>query len=319
MKIAFHGANAETFLPGFAELLDQRHDLILLSDQLTAPGEVEAFSSADVVIGVKYGSAMPPLSARLYQVPGAGYDGIDLAALPATVALCNVFGHEVAIAEYVMAALLSFHVPLAQADAQLRRGDWTYWAGKPTGLRSELSACTVGIVGFGHIGKTLAARCAAFGIEVHVANRSPVTDPGVRAHPLHDIAGVARQVDYLINTLPLTDSTRGLIGAEVLAVLPSHAIVLNVGRGPVIEERALYDALASGRIGGAVIDTWYVYPGPDGSNPHPGTLPFHDLPNLTMTPHMSGWTHGTISRRRAEMAENVNRLARGDGLFNRVR
>lgn len=319
MKIAFHGANAETFLPGFAERLDQRHDLILLSDPLTGPGEAEALSSADVVIGVKYAAGMPALTARLYQVPGAGYDGIDLAALPATTTLCNVFGHEVAIAEYVMAALLSFHVPLAEADSQLRRGDWTYWAGKPTGLRTELSAQSVGIVGFGHIGKTLAARCAAFGMEVHVANRSAATAPGVTMHALHDLGTMARQVDYLINTLPLTDTTRGLIGADVLEALPAHGVVMNVGRGPVIEERALYDALASRRIGGAVIDTWYVYPGPAAPNPHPGTLPFHDLPNVTMTPHMSGWTHGTIDRRRADMAENVNRLARGDDLLNRVR
>ena len=77
MKIVFHGANAETFLPGFAERLDQRHDLILLSDPLTGPGEAEALSSADVVIGVRYAAGMPALTARLYQVPGAGYDGID--------------------------------------------------------------------------------------------------------------------------------------------------------------------------------------------------------------------------------------------------
>jgi len=319
MKIVFHGANAETFLPDFAELLDQRHDLILLSDSLTAPGEAEAFSAADVVIGVKYAAGLPPLSARLYQVPGAGYDGIDLAALPATTTLCNVFGHEGAIAEYVMAALLSFHVPLAEADAQLRRGDWTYWAGKPTGLRTELSAQSVGIVGFGHIGKTLAARCAAFGMEVHVANRSAVKAPGVTVHPLTGLVTMAGQVDYLINTLPLTETTRGLIGANVLEALPAHGVVMNVGRGPVIDEQALYDALASHHIGGAVIDTWYVYPGPDAPNPHPAGLPFHELPNVTMTPHMSGWTHGTISRRRAAMAENVNRLARGDDLLNRVR
>ncbi|MBL4916979.1 2-hydroxyacid dehydrogenase [Szabonella alba] len=319
MKIAFHGANAETFLPGFADLLDTPQDLILLSDTLAGPGEAEAFATADMVIGVKYAAGMPALSARLYQVPGAGYDGIDLAALPGATALCNVFGHEVAIAEYVMAALLSFHVPLAQADAQLRQGDWSLWAGKPTGLRTELSAQSVGIVGFGHIGKTLAARCAAFGMEVHVANRSPVSAQGVTMHPLTGLAAMAGQVDYLINTLPLTDSTRGLIGAEVLAALPAHGVVMNVGRGPVIAEQALYDALASGRIGGAVIDTWYVYPGPDAPNPHPGTLPFHELPNVTLTPHMSGWTHGTIDRRRAVMAENANRLARGDELLNRVR
>ena len=130
---------------------------------------------------------------------------------------------------------------------------------------------------------------------------------------------MAAGLDVLLNTLPLTGETRGLIGAEVLAALPSRAIVMNVGRGPVIDERALYDALRDGRIAGAVIDTWYVYPVAATPAPLPSALPFHELPNVVMTPHMSGWTQGTIERRRAAMAENVNRLARGAPLLDRLR
>ncbi|MFV0490876.1 MAG: 2-hydroxyacid dehydrogenase [Pseudorhodobacter sp.] len=317
MKIVFHGANAKTFLPGFADLLDTPHDLLPLSDTLFETGETEALASADVVIGVHYSADFPELSARLYQVPGAGYDGIDIAALPKGCALCNVFGHEGAIAEYVMAALLSRHVPLAEADRQLRAGDWHYWAGKPTGLRTELSAQSIGIVGFGHIGKAVAARCLAFGMTVHVANRSTVTDKGVAAHPLTDLEQMAGEVDFLINTLPLAETTQGLIGKDVLVAMKPGAVILNVGRGPVIDETALYTTLKEGRIS-AIIDTWYVYPGADNPNPHPGTLPFHDLPNVILTPHMSGWTQGTIDRRRADMAANINRLVRGQALQNRV-
>lgn len=318
MKIVFHGANAETFLPGFADLLEERHDLLTLSDALGDGGEAEDYATADAIIGIRYGAGLPGLSARLYQVPGAGYDGIDLSALPPTTALCNVFGHEGAIAEYVMAALLSRHVPLAEADAQLREGNWHYWAGKPTGLRSELSAQGIGILGHGHIGKAVAARCRAFGMRVHVANRSPVEVEGITGHGLADLKAMAGQVDILINTLPLTETTQGLIGAEILAALKPGAVVLNVGRGPVIDEAALYAELKRGRID-AIIDTWYVYPGADNPTPHPGTLPFHTLPNVTLTPHMSGWTRGTIDRRRADMADNINRLARGEALRNRIR
>jgi phosphoglycerate dehydrogenase-like enzyme len=320
MHIAFHGANASTFLPGFADLLSVPHTITVLSDALDGEGEAQAFAAADVVIGVRLTVAHPALSARLYQVPGAGYDGIDLSAIPAGCALCNVFGHEAAIAEYVMAALLSRHVPLAEADAQLRRGDWHYWAGKPTGLRTELGAQSIGIVGFGHIGKAVAARASAFGMAVHVANRSAVSGPNLaRTWPLDAVAQMAGQVDILINTLPLTDTTRGLINAKVLAAMQPHAIVMNVGRGAVIDEDALYDALSARRIGGAILDTWYVYPGADTPNPMPANRPFHLLPNVTMTPHMSGWTEGTIARRRADMAENINRLARGAPLMNVIR
>ena len=98
----------------------------------------------------------------------------------------------------------------------------------------------------------------------------------------------------------------------------SDGVILNVGRGPVIDEQALFDALQSGAIGGAIIDTWYRYPSGKDQSPMPGNLPFESLPNVTMTPHMSGWTEGTIKRRKQTIAENVGRLARGEHLVNAV-
>ncbi|MGO4916406.1 2-hydroxyacid dehydrogenase [Pseudogemmobacter sp. W21_MBD1_M6] len=319
MKIVFHGNNAATFHPGFAGLLSAPHDISILSDTLDRADEVAALTGADVVIGVKLTPDHPALTARLYQVPGAGYDGIDLSLLPPDCALCNCFGHETAIAEYVMAALLSRHVPLAKADAQLRQGDWHYWAGGPDGLRTELGAQSIGIVGYGHIGQAVAARAAAFGMAVHVANRSPVAGGHLAAsYGLDALSDMLGRVDIVINTLPLTETTRGLIGIQALAAMQPHAILMNVGRGAVVDEDALYDALAGDRIGGAILDTWYVYPTPAAPHPLPGNKPFHLLPNVTMTPHMSGWTTGTIARRRAAMAENVNRLAAGDDLINQI-
>ena len=97
------------------------------------------------------------------------------------------------------------------------------------------------------------------------------------------------------------------------------AVLFNVGRGGVIEEAALYDALAGKRIAGAVIDTWYQYPEPGESRSMPSKLPFHALKNIVMTPHMSGWTGGTIRRRQQVMAENILRRMRGDACVNVVR
>jgi phosphoglycerate dehydrogenase-like enzyme len=98
-----------------------------------------------------------------------------------------------------------------------------------------------------------------------------------------------------------------------------HAVLINVGRGAVVDERALYAALRDRRIASAVIDTWYVYPSSDAPHPPPGNLPFHDLDNVVMTPHFSGWTTGLIARRRRTMAQNVRRLARGEPLVNVVK
>ncbi len=321
MNVVFHGDNGATVEPGFAELLTAEHDIVVLSDALNGAGEADHYRRADVVIGISLAAAHPNLSARLYQVPGAGYDGIDLSLLPAECALSNCFGHEGAIAEYVMAALLTHHVPLLEADAQLREGDWHYWAGGPANApRTELGAQSMGIIGYGHIGKALAARAAAFGMSVHVANRSAVQDKQLSAsYGLDALAEMVAKVDVVINTLPLTENTQGLVDANVLAAMQPHALVVNVGRGAVIDEDALYEALRDKAIGGAILDTWYIYPSQSEPSPLPASRPFHQLDNVTMTPHMSGWTTGTIARRRAAMADNVNRLAAGNELINRLR
>lgn len=184
MRIVFHGGNASVFRHGIEDELDDAHGIGTLPDVLDRPGDADAYRDADVVVGVRLTKDHPVSPGlKLYHVPGAGHDGIDAGALPEGSALCNCFGHEGAIAEYVMAALLARHVPLADADVRLRKGDWRWWAGRPDSLRTELGAQSIGIVGFGHIGKAIAARAAAFGMAVHVANRSPVGEAAGSPQP----------------------------------------------------------------------------------------------------------------------------------------
>ncbi|MAU95513.1 2-hydroxyacid dehydrogenase [Jiella pacifica] len=320
MLIVFHGANAETFSIGIEDRLGAGHEVVRVSDALDGDGEREAFEKAEIIVGIALKEHHPtPRALKLYQSPAAGVDQIDVGCLPEGSTLCNAFGHETAIAEYVMAALLARHVPLVRVDAQLRQGNWEHWAGRPTGLRSELRSQTLGIVGFGHIGKAIAKAAKAFGMRVLVANRSVVepTDVVDESFGLERLGEMAPMVDVLLATLPLTEETRGLIGADVLSALPNGAVIMNVGRGAVIEEHALYDAFASGRISG-IIDTWYRYPSVENPEPHPSELPFHELPNLLMTPHMSAWTTGTIARRQEVIVDNVRRISRGELPVNRV-
>jgi len=319
MKIAFHGANAGNFRPGFEAMLEGRHEIVDLSDALDKPGEREQFAAADVIIGIKLTASDPmPAALKLYHAPAAGTDMIDISRLPAGARLCNAFGHETAIAEYVMTALLSRHVPLVDADTRLRKGEWKYWAGRSDAMRTELGADTIGLLGFGHIGQAIAARAKAFGMRVVVANRSAVTASAIvdQSFRLDQLNRFMAAADAIVVSLPLTDDTKGLIGARELAAMRPAAIVLNVGRGPVIDEQALFDALKARRIGGAIIDTWYAYPTPANPTGSPSKLPFHELTNLVMTPHMSGWTHGTIHRRQQTIAGNIRRLARGEPLNN---
>ena len=318
MKIVFHGQNAANFRQGFEQLIAAEHQILDLSDALDLPGEQAHYESADVVVGIKLQSGMPvPLKARLFHAPAAGTDAVNTALLPAQCTLANCFGHENAIAEYVIAALLMRHVPLARADQDLRQQRWTYWAGRPTALRTELGAQTIGLLGFGHIAQTVAQRAKAMGMRVHVANRSPIQHPSVdqswTLDALHDFMG---SVDAVVVSLPLTDNTKGLVDALAIAAMRPDAVLMNVGRGAVIDEKALYDALASRQIGGAVIDTWYQYPTPTQTECAPSQYDFAALDNVLMTPHMSGWTAGTVRRRQETLADNIARLSRGEALIN---
>jgi phosphoglycerate dehydrogenase-like enzyme len=274
-----------------------------------------------VLIGVKLDASHPrPERIRLYHAPAAGIDAIDRSMLPPGTPLCCSPGHEHAIAEYVIAALLQKHIPLQAADRDLRVGKWTLWSQAPGTMRTELGASTLGLLGFGHIGKAIAARAKPFGMRVLVANRS-VVPPGPlvdASYTLDRLAEFMASADDVVVSLPLTKETRGLVGSEALSSIRRHAVIVNVGRGPVIDERALYDALATKRIAGAVIDTWYRYPSRVGDIVLPASLPFHELDNIVMTPHLSAWTHGTVRRRQQVMADNIGRLIRGAPLTNVV-
>ncbi len=320
-KIVFHGDNSANFRTGIEGLLHHTHHIVCVSQGLQEPGEQSHFESADVVVGVALNSSMPkPRKMRLLQAPAAGTDGIDRHCLPPNSQLANCFGHENAIAEYVMSALLVRHVPLAEADRSLRQGDWKFFAGRPDALRTELGSQVLGILGFGHIAKTLAHRAKAFGMRVVVANRSPVGPEASslvdQSFKLSDLNAFMASCDVVVVTLPLTENTKGLVDQLALSAMKSSALIVNVGRGPVIDESALFHALQNRQIAGAVIDTWYQYPSAETPECAPSQFNFASLPNVLMSPHMSGWTEGTVRRRQHTIAENINRLSQGLPLLN---
>ncbi|MEP6571764.1 MAG: 2-hydroxyacid dehydrogenase [Gemmatimonadota bacterium] len=262
-----------------------------------------------------------PEGLRLYQVPGAGYDAVDLALLPDSAVVCNAFGHEQAIAEYVMGALLMRQIPFARLDAELRKGDWASRGGLASSVHGELAGQTLGLLGFGHIGKAIAARAKAFEMPVLVANRSAVPNSPLvdRTFALAELPEFWAAADFYVTSLPLLPETRGIVGAEAFRRMKDSAVLVNVGRGPTVDETALFEALKTNAIGGAILDTWYRYPTGAEPSVQPSNLPFHSLPNVVMTPHMSAWTRGTIRRRQATIAENIERRLRGGECFNVVR
>ena len=316
--VVFQG-EAACFADQFAGCVANKSDLDVqcLPDPLVTDADRAAFADADVLVSYSYSAAVPrPARLRLIQVPGAGYEGIDFSAVPPGVLVCNTHGHESAIAEYVLGALLQRLIPYAAADSALRRNEWALLP--PGGARhGELAGRTMALLGFGHIGRAVAALARAFGMRVIAANRSAVTSPLIdRYFPLSALAEFWAQGDVFCISLPGLPDTAGLVGQAAFEAMRRHAIVVNVGRGATIDEAALFKALRQQRIAGAIIDTWYQYPTPENPAPAPARLPFHDLPNVLMTPHLSAWTEGTVSRRARLLAENVNRVRRGEPGLN---
>ncbi|MGH7415416.1 MAG: 2-hydroxyacid dehydrogenase, partial [Candidatus Rokuibacteriota bacterium] len=256
------------------------------------------------------------------QVPGAGLDRIDVRSLAPGIALANAYGHDVGIAEYVIGAMLAVTRRFCQVDADLRRGQWdSVWSGAPVPLWPELAGRTLGILGYGRIGQAVARRALAFDMNVMAIRRDatrpdPLRLPFLRGPEALD--EMLRRADHLAITLALTPATRGLIGARELGLMKPSAVLINVARGEVVDEDALYHALHEGALAGAALDVWYRYPAGAGPT-HPGHRPFHTLPNVLMTPHVSGWTDGMMDARAGVIAENIHRTARGEAPVNLIR
>ena len=321
LRLAFAGTFAGRLEPQVRAHLDAPCDIVVADE-----GSIAArLADVDVLVTMSFTAEMGGAAKQLalVQVPGAGLDRIDRAALPAGTWLANAYGHEIGIAEYVMGAMLALTRQFGTIDAALRRGVWqSQWAigAAPPPAWPELAGKTLGILGLGRIGQALARRARAFDMTVCAIRRATA---GADLDGLAWLRGpealddLLRVADYLAITLSLNDTTRGLIGARELALMKRTAVLVNVARADIVDEHALHHALQHGTIAGAALDVWYRYPTTAGRT-MPARAAFHELPNVLMTPHVSGWTEGMLEARARVIAANVSRVGRGEPPLNRI-
>lgn len=275
--------------------------------------------TADVLIAMRLSEQEARrIQCALLHVPGVGLDAVAIEALPGDVRVCNVYEHEIPIAEFVVHAVLD-HVIFGQPAALVDPVHWPQaYLQRP--FHGEAYGRHAAIVGFGAIGRATAVRLQALGMRVTAVTRSGQGAEAADAyHPVAELCTLLPQVDVLILCCPLDEQSRGMIGARELAAMRPNVLLVNVGRGPLVQEEALYNALASQQIGRAVLDVWYHYPVADQAVLAPSAFPFHALQNARCTPHISGWTDGLINRRYAFIASNIKRLCAGLPLLNLVR
>jgi phosphoglycerate dehydrogenase-like enzyme len=286
--------------------------------------QLEALASADVVICSSFNSqlAAGARKLRLVHVTGAGYDKISLPDLPPGAAVVNTFHHARPIAEHVLMVTLMLSRRVMTADRALRAGRWqTIATDAEVPFHPTLGGMTLGLVGLGTIGAEVALMAGLLGMDVRAVRRNPDAPlpAGVRLGWVggnDQLPELLAAADVVVVTAPLNPSTEGMIGAAEFAAMKDSAFLINVARGPVVDQQALFEALQERRIAGAGIDVWWGSPA-DGTVP-PAQLPFAALDNTVLTPHHSGHARVTFERRATDIAANIGRLAEGGELLNVV-
>ena len=236
------------------------------------------------------------------QALGTGVDGItDRPALRDGVLVTNLHGkHGPPMSESAITSMLVFSRDMRRV---LRNQDRAKYERFPARL---INGKTVGIFGVGTIAAELAPRCKALGMTVAGITSAKRTVPGFdRMHGVEELEQVVRELDFLVLLTPYSKKTHGIIGEKVLAAMKPTSILINLARGGVVDDAALIEALATGRIAGAALDVFT-------EEPLPEDHPFWKMDNVIVTPHLGGFHVGYVDEALPVLEENVRKFIAGD-------
>lgn len=256
---------------------------------------------------------------RWFQFPGAGVDNLqrtDLLRKGSSVVVTSVAGmHAIPISEYVLASMLMFAHRFPEMVLAQQRHDWAIGRRWNALRGSELAGKTLGVIGLGGIGRRIAQLGRAFGMRVLGLRRSASSgtgDPDVDdLYPPSRLRDLLGACDYVVLAVPLTAETERMIGEHELLAMRPNAYLVNISRGRVVDEQALIRAIESGWIAGAGLDVTVEEPlSPDS--------PLWDMPNVILTPHMSGLTDQYSARLAEVFSDNLRRYRAGEPLLHIV-
>ena len=235
----------------------------------------------------------------------------------------NLHHNAAPVTEVVVALMLAAAKSIVPVDRTFRTHDWT------PRYQPNLSVLLEGkcalVLGYGAIGRRVARACRGLGMQVLAIRRNvsaPSGDAPDEIHPPDALHRLLPRANVLVICLPHTPETDKLIGKRELALLPRSAVLVNVGRGSIVDEAALYRALRDRTLHAAGLDVWYNYPAPGDkearSHTPPSDFPFHELENVVMSPHRAGWSRDTQAQRMVHLAALINAAARGKAIPNKV-
>lgn len=258
---------------------------------------------------------------KMVQTFSAGVENIDFSILKERndLIICNSHINAAEVAEYAITLLFAVAKNVIPNDRELRKGDWKYSFGGPN-PNVEIRNKTCLIIGLGSIGSEIAKRLKGFNVTIHAATRSgfskhtKLVDKLVK---IDDVKPLIEEADFIILSLPLTPESTGLVNEEFLSLMKSTSILVNISRGLIIEEKALFDALKGNKIRGAGLDVWWRYPKNwRGTGNPPSDLPFQELDNLVASPHRAGYSENTEREYFQFAGENILRFIEGKTPLN---
>lgn len=251
-------------------------------------------------------------SLRVIAQHGVGVDNIDVAAASENgVKVLNVpDGNYISVAEHVMMFILALSRDLLSADKAVRAGNWKF---RETNIPTEIAEKVLFIVGFGRIGKTAAKMAQAFDMRV-IAYDPFLSAEHMREFNVEKVEKLEeglKEADFVTVQLHLTDETRGMFSTEQFKAMKKTACLLNLSRGPVVDQKALYEALKTHEIAGAGLDVFE-------KEPPSADEPIFSLPNVIVTPHFGGDTYEAKQKISTKAAENLLLTLDGAETYNWV-
>lgn len=298
---------------------------ILIPDDYTDEGIINYFKNfpVEICLGEIPNSTVLKAAAnlRLIQIPWNGIDNIPIPTdVNESITICNSHSNAASVAELAVALMFSLIKWIPLHDKSMRKNDWRRPGGSSAFIPPDLlQGKMIGIIGFGHIGYLTSRLLDGFNVSIQAVSRTGLDrfNSGVELNDISWLNDLLRQSDIVLITLPLTTKTRNLIGKAELELMKKSAYLVNVSRGSIIDEMALFYTLEQREICGAALDVWYAYPSRGKSVCEPSKYPFHKLENVVMSPHRGGFAKDIVPHLEDVIA-NLNNYANGKELINQV-
>ncbi len=295
------------------------------SIQLSVGSEIPSDPNIEILVADRPNrellASCPGLRTLIIPYAGVPKETCDLMKEFPHISVHNLHYNAAATSEMALALLLAATKFLLPIDRAFRNHDWTpRYEPNPAFLLENKSVL---VLGYGAIGQRVARACLGLGMRVKAVRRNfyvSESNPDVEVHPSHELHQLLPKTEVLIICLPHTSETEDLIDKHALDLLADRAILVNVARGPIVSELALFQALKDGRLYAAGLDVWYNYPEDESarSRTAPSQFPFHELDNVVMSPHRAGGAIDLEFTRMEKLAELLNAAARGEPMADRV-